>query len=123
MIGALAMSARIGLRAQRRSGYNSYMKKATIAHLKNNLSRYLAYVRRGGRITIFNRDTPIAELIPARAASSQDAGAIGEHLQRLEREGVLRRGSGNVPEALLRPPRGRSARVLDALLDERATGR
>ena len=31
MIGALAMSARIGLRAQRPSGYNSYMKKATIA--------------------------------------------------------------------------------------------
>ena len=70
------MSARSGLRADKRSGYNSYMKKATIAHLKNNLSRYLSYVRRGGRITIFNRDTPIAELIPARAASSQDAGAI-----------------------------------------------
>ena len=98
------------------------MKRSTgtVADVKNNLSRYLAYVRRGGRVTIYNRDTPVAELGPP---SAQVDGTAGEELARLEREGVLRRGSGTLPPELLRPPRGRAAGVLEALLEERATGR
>src|SRR3989442_1609533 len=60
-------------------GYDGYMKKATVAHVKNNLSRYLAYVSRGGRVTIFNRDTPVAELVPVRAASSSNGGDLEMH--------------------------------------------
>ena len=98
------------------------MKRSTgtVADVKNNLSRYLAYVRRGGRVTIYNRDTPVAELGPP---SAQVEGTTGKALARLAREGVLRWGSGNLAPELLRPPRGRAAGVLDALLEERQAGR
>ena len=98
------------------------MKRATgtVAEVKNNLSRYLAYVRRGGRVTIYNRDTPVAELAPPPASVE---GTSGEALARLEREGVVRRGRGRLFPELLKPPRGRRAGVLKALLEERETGR
>lgn len=99
------------------------MKKATVAHVKNNLSRYLAYVRRGGRVIIFNRDTPVAELIPPPAPVSQAADSLTHHLGRLEREGVLRRGTGKAPAELCKAPAGRASGVLAALLEERASGR
>jgi prevent-host-death family protein len=96
--------------------------KTTVASAKNNLSRYLAYVRRGGRVTIYNRDTPVAELLPA----VRGPGALAKDddwLARLEREGIVRRGPGEVADELLKPPPGRKARVLDALLEERGAGR
>jgi len=99
------------------------MKKATVAHVKNNLSRYLAYVSCGGRVTIFNRDTPVAELVPVRAASSSNGGELEMHLRRLDREGVVKRGSGSLSRELLTPPRGKAKGVLKALLEERAAGR
>ena len=40
------------------------MKVVKIGDAKNNLSRYLAFVRRGGRIRILDRETPIADLTP-----------------------------------------------------------
>ncbi|MFQ5745202.1 MAG: type II toxin-antitoxin system Phd/YefM family antitoxin [Acidobacteriota bacterium] len=89
--------------------------------MKNGLSRYLAYVRRGGRVTILRRDSPVAELIPVSATA--EGGVSDERILTLEREGVLRRGSGKVPDELLRPPRGEPSGVLQALLDERARGR
>ncbi len=91
--------------------------------MKNNLSRYLTYVQRGGRVTVFNRDVPVAELIPVGTAGSEKGGPLDAHLHRLEREGVVRRGTGHVPPELRNPPRGKPSGVLDALLEERATGR
>ena len=82
------------------------MKTLPLVEVKNNLSRYLAYVRRGGRVTIYNRDTPVAELAPPPASVE---GTHGEVLARLEREGVIRRGTGRLFPELLKPPRGRSA--------------
>ena len=99
------------------------MKRATVAHVKNNLSRYLAYVRRGGRVLIFNRDTAVAELVPAEPVGTHADEQVEEHLRHLEREGILRRGTGRVADELCRPPRGRRSGVLDALLEERASGR
>ena len=40
------------------------MKTVRIADLKNNLSRHLARVRRGGEITVYDRDTPVARIVP-----------------------------------------------------------
>jgi prevent-host-death family protein len=45
------------------------MKVARIAELKNNLSRYLEHVRAGGTVTILDRDTPVAEIIPSAKGS------------------------------------------------------
>jgi len=40
------------------------MKKAKIAELRNSLSRYLDHVRAGGSVLVYDRDTPIAEIVP-----------------------------------------------------------
>ena len=40
------------------------MKTAKIAQFKANLSKYLRYVSKGEEIVIFDRDTPIARVIP-----------------------------------------------------------
>jgi len=92
--------------------------------MKNNLSRYLAYVRRGGRVTIYNRGTPVAELVPARSAAADEPGdRLAANAERLAREGIVRRGSGEAVATLLTPPEGPPSGVLDALLEDRASGR
>ena len=101
------------------------MRKATIAHIKNNLSRYISYVERGGRVVIFNRERPVAELGPV-SPETADAGRLPGHLLALEREGIVRRGVGTVPEELLAPlsvAPGGSTGAIDALLDERESCR
>ena len=42
------------------------MKKVGIANLKSRLSEYLRAVRRGETITVLDRQTPIAEIVPVR---------------------------------------------------------
>jgi antitoxin (DNA-binding transcriptional repressor) of toxin-antitoxin stability system len=95
------------------------VEKATISQLKNRLSAYLKKVRAGRSILIVDRDQPIARL------ERIDAGGAGDdRLARLERAGVVRRGSGRVDlAALKRPaPRPRTS-VGTALLDDRREGR
>ncbi len=105
------------------------MNKAKIADLKNNLSRYLAYVREGGEVLVLDRDTPVARLVPYAARGTRSrAGARGrpadERLADLERQGLIKRGDpGSVAEWLgeHRPimlPRG-SGSVVAALLEMR----
>ena len=40
------------------------MRTVRIGELKNQLSRYLRVVRRGTRIVVMDRDTPVAEIAP-----------------------------------------------------------
>ena len=94
------------------------MKEAKISEVKNQLSRYLALVKRGEVVRILDRDIPIAQIVPidrpVRAPAGQEA------LAALERKGLVRRGTGRIPRALLeRNPPGRPAGVLAALLEER----
>ena len=46
------------------------MKAVGIAELKARLSEYLRAVRRGETILVLDRDTPVAEIVPVRAAST-----------------------------------------------------
>jgi len=98
------------------------MKSAKISELKNNLSRLLAYVRRGGTVRVFDRDRPVADLVPCRPPAS--AGDAESMLVILERDGVVRRGSKPLPADFLRRrlPTAKVS-VLAALLDERAEER
>jgi antitoxin (DNA-binding transcriptional repressor) of toxin-antitoxin stability system len=96
------------------------MKNATISRLRNSLSKYLAKVRRGETVVVFDRDTPIARIEPIGAGT-----ALPGWLREAERRGVVRppraRRAALIP---LPPPRqGRPARVLDTLLEERRSGR
>jgi prevent-host-death family protein len=40
------------------------MRKVRIADLKARLSEHLRYVRRGHVVTVLDRDTPVARLVP-----------------------------------------------------------
>ena len=93
------------------------MKKAKIAHLKNNLSRYLEHVRGGGSVLVLDRDQPVARLIPL---SQSGAGGAADRLARLERQGLIRRGAGRRPAwRPTRKPARLPGGVLRGLLDER----
>ncbi len=98
------------------------MKSAKISELKNNLSRFLAYVRRGGTVRVFDRDTPVADLKPCLPTPTDEGS--DQALCELERTGLLRRGSKKLPADLLsrRLPKAKSS-VVAALLDERREDR
>jgi prevent-host-death family protein len=104
------------------------MQMVKIADLKNNLSRYLARVRRGAEITVYDRNTPVARLVPfvagdARRGATKDT-ATQDRVADLVRQGVLSAGD---TQALARwldahPPVARPAgtpTALDVLLEMR----
>lgn len=67
------------------------MNTVKIADLKNNLSRHLARVRQGAEITVLDRATPVARLVPYVAAweTKRDAAA---RVDDLVRRGVVSPG-------------------------------
>ncbi|MEO6027906.1 MAG: hypothetical protein ABIR79_13665 [Candidatus Binatia bacterium] len=99
------------------------MKQAKISELKDNLSRYIAYVRKGGVVRVMDRDRPVADLVPLVQGEHGDA-EIDAILHDLERRGVVSRGTGSLPKGFLdRPLAKPKASVVQALLDERRNGR
>lgn len=99
------------------------MKQAKISDLKNNLSRYIAYVRKGGVVRVMDRERPVADLVPLTRGEPGD-GEIDAILTDLERKGLVSRGSGTLPKGFLdRPLPKPKASVVEALLDERRSGR
>src|SRR5688572_32298784 len=100
------------MRRQRRSPG----KTVKIAELKNRLSCYLRRVQKGESILVCDRDRVIARI--ERVGAHPIQGTDAEWLDRLERRGVIRRGTG-APSAKWianRPTIG--ADVVAMLLDE-----
>lgn len=109
------------------------MQAVKIADLKNNLSRHLARVRRGGELTILDRDTPVARIVPFTHPGTSGNRAVDrpgaktasvERVAALAREGVLSTGSPRAVaewvakhKPIVRPAGASSA--LDALLEMR----
>jgi len=95
------------------------MKRVGVAELKNHLSRYLDHVRAGETILVLDRQRPVARLAPL-AEHHPARRQIDERLLQLEREGLIRRGTGGRPGWLKRrlPHRVRGT-VLGDLLKER----
>ncbi len=100
------------------------MKKTNISTLKRELSRYIDYVRKGGVVRVFDRDTPVADLVPlVRRRKSTDE-AMEAIIDRLEREGsVIRRGAGRFDLSKLAKPVKSRRSVVEAILEERREGR
>ena len=48
--------------------YHMVMKQTGIADLKARLSEYLRLVRRGDTVTILDRETPVARIVPVHGA-------------------------------------------------------
>lgn len=98
------------------------MRVATITEAKNKLSALIDLVKEGQSVLILDRGIPVARLEPALSGDVDD----DARLARLERKGLIRRGSAKVPGAILEkrpPPVERGWSAVDALLDERRTGR
>jgi antitoxin (DNA-binding transcriptional repressor) of toxin-antitoxin stability system len=111
-----------GLRPSQRYSYNGYMEKATVSKLKDNLSAYLRKVRAGHAVVIYDRDVPIARL--ERIESS---GRSADRLTLLRAQGIARpplraRSAASVRSSLSNPV-PRSARVLDAMQEDRTEDR
>lgn len=96
------------------------MKRVRIAELKNNLSRYLDHVRAGGSVIVVDREQPVAQIVPLTSTRGRP---VDDRLARLERRGLVRRGTGGLPARIgrRRRPRLRGS-VLKDLLRERARG-
>jgi prevent-host-death family protein len=98
------------------------MEKATVSRLKNNLSAYLRKVRSGQPVLIYDRDVPIA-----RIERIETSGRGVDRLALLTAQGITRPAARPLSprelRTLLPRPLPRSARVLDALLEERAHDR
>ena len=95
------------------------MKQAKIANLKDNLSRYLEHVRRGGSVLVLDRDRPVARLVPLPHDGAHGA---SERLARLERQGLVRRGTGRSSVTAASKPVRLPGGVLRGLLEERERG-
>jgi antitoxin (DNA-binding transcriptional repressor) of toxin-antitoxin stability system len=99
-------------------GYYGHMKHASVSELKNQLSRYLDYVRAGETVLVLDRKVPVAELRPVPSSKTRNK------LVSLERKGLVRQGSGRLPASFfVRSLGGKRARTLDALVEEREKGR
>ncbi|MBI2374052.1 MAG: type II toxin-antitoxin system prevent-host-death family antitoxin [Deltaproteobacteria bacterium] len=100
------------------------MKSANIAEVRDHFSEILRLVEAGHSVLIRRHGKAIAELRPAsRTSDSSSERALWARLADLEAQGFLCRGSGDYPEWVDRASRGRSADVLQALLEERENGR
>jgi antitoxin (DNA-binding transcriptional repressor) of toxin-antitoxin stability system len=96
------------------------MKSVKIAELKNRLSHYLRLVQRGEPILVCDRDRVIAriERVDEAAMPRTDA----EWLDRLERRGVVRRGSGTLRRGWVNQRPSIRADLVAALLRDRGEG-
>jgi prevent-host-death family protein len=94
------------------------VKTAAVAKLKAQLSQYLARVKAGEEILVTERNVPVARIVPVAR------GAGDARLRELERQGLLRLGSGKLPRNFWKLPRGRDpkARVRKAVAEEREGG-
>ncbi|HEY7167791.1 MAG TPA: type II toxin-antitoxin system prevent-host-death family antitoxin [Candidatus Binatia bacterium] len=108
----------VGLTMSNSRSYYGHMKKASVSELKNQISRYLDYVKHGETVIVLDRNTPVAELKPITERSPTS------RLIALERKGIIRRGTSKIPARFFTAKLGgEDARVLEALLNERDHGR
>ncbi len=102
-----------------KSGYVGHVKTANISYTKNNLSALLELVKRGETVTILDRTRPVARLTPIPSTGDE---ALDRRLDDLERRGIIKRGSGESLDWLLRepPPKPKSGfSITQALIDMR----
>lgn len=103
------------------------MIKANIAELKNRLSHYLRLVQGGEVIEILDRKTPLARIV--RIADIHELGKGASWVKEVYDLGIVmppkKREVSSVFSSLddVVSPDGNVCGVLEALLDERSTGR
>lgn len=92
------------------------MKVAKLSEVKNELSRYVELVRKGGRVRILVSGVPAADIVPIDEASADWT----PDLIALERSGSIRRGKAGVARELLKAgPRVDNRRLKQLFEEER----
>lgn len=92
----------------------------SVSELKANLSRYLDMVQRGSEVQVLERGVPIARLVGLAAEHTRGKKEDAEKLERLERAGMVRRGTGDTRWVLEEKPlKVPGPSVLEALLADR----
>ena len=96
------------------------METAAVSELKASLSKFLTKVKAGEEVLVTERGRPIAKLVPLDREKLELPG----HLLALERAGLVRVGTGRIPDDFwdLKRPRDAKGRAVDALLREREEG-
>ena len=97
------------------------METAAVAKLKASLSEYLAMVKAGEEVIVTDRGKPVARLVPLIG----DRRGSSPHLLALERAGLARIGTGQLPRNFWRLPRPTDTKGMASalLLKEREQGR
>jgi prevent-host-death family protein len=90
--------------------YSMVMKRVGVAELKARLSEYLRLVRRGEALTVLDRDTPVAQVVPYDTPQP-----LQIHLPA--------RGAQRLRDVPLPPPLHLDADVLELLEQERRSER
>ncbi len=101
------------------------MESAGIAQLKARLSEYLARVKAGEEVLVTERGRPVARLVPVGAGYVPDDDAELARLRAMEREGLVRLGSGRLPQGFFEKerPADPGGLLREAVLEEREGGR
>ena len=96
------------------------MKMAPISELKARLSDYLNQVKSGTEVLVTDRGKPVARIIPISGKKRPR-----QSFAKIEREGLLKLGTGKLPQNFWTMPRGQDPQglVLKALIQERENGR
>lgn len=95
------------------------MKTVTVSKLKASLSEYLRQVKAGEEVLVTERGRLIAKLAPAGSSD-----ILLEHLVEMEKQGLIKRGSGKLPKGFWDLPRPKDPKglVVKAVLQEREEG-
>ena len=95
------------------------MKTTTVSKLKASLSEYLRSVKAGEEVLVTERGRPIAKLIPSGSSKF-----LPDHLVEMEKQGLIKLGSGRLPKGFWDLPRPKDPKglVVKAVLREREQG-
>jgi prevent-host-death family protein len=95
------------------------MKTTTVSKLKASLSEYLRSVKAGEEVLVTERGRPIAKLIPSASSKS-----LPDHLIEMEKQGLVKLGSGKLPKGFWNLPRPKDPKglVVKAVIREREEG-
>lgn len=96
------------------------MKTTAISELKAHLSDYLKQVKSGNEVLVTDRGKPVARIVPISSKTLSR-----ESFSKMEKEGLIKLGSGKLPNDFWTMPRAEDPQglVLKALLEERENGR
>jgi len=96
------------------------MKQVNVSTLKNQLSRYLKFVKKGEEIVVMDRRQPVAKLVKIEDLRSDLKGM--DYLRKLEEDGIISIGKNALPSDFFHTKIKAKKSVLEALLEERDEG-